>query len=77
MEGVRAQVRPWLQDFTASWVKGHINYGPGEIRAQIQAVYDAGYEEWILWNASNHYTEDALLPAEDSKEGQKEEGTGR
>ncbi|MDE6976349.1 MAG: putative glycoside hydrolase [Lachnospiraceae bacterium] len=77
MEGVRAQVRPWLQDFTASWVKGHISYGPGEIRAQIQAVYDAGYEEWILWNASNHYTEDALLPAEDSKEGQKEEGTGR
>ena len=22
---------------------------------QIQAVYDAGYEEWILWNASNNY----------------------
>ena len=26
-----------------------------EIREQIQAVYDAGYEEWILWNASNNY----------------------
>lgn len=62
-EEIRADVRPWLQDFTASWVKGHISYGPEEIRAQIQAVYDAGYDEWILWNASNRYTEGGLLPA--------------
>ena len=68
----RAAVRPWLQDFTATWVKGHIPYGAQEVRAQIQAVYDAGYEEWILWNASNHYTEDALLPAEDAKGGGSE-----
>ena len=61
---IRANVRPWLQDFTATWVKGHIPYGPDEIRAQIQAVYDAGYEEWILWNASNRYTEGGLLPEE-------------
>lgn len=58
--GVRAKVRPWLQDFTASWVKGHIKYGPEQIREQIQAVYDAGYEEWILWNAANRYTEGGL-----------------
>ena len=62
MDTVRASVRPWLQDFTATWVKGHIQYGPEQIRAQIQAVYDAGYEEWILWNASNRYTEGGLLP---------------
>ncbi|MBD5500928.1 MAG: putative glycoside hydrolase [Lachnospiraceae bacterium] len=61
MEDIRAQVRPWLQDFTATWVKGHITYEADEIRDQIQAVYDAGYEEWILWNASNQYTEDGLL----------------
>ena len=61
---IRADVRPWLQDFTATWVKGHMRYGPEEIRAQIQAVYDAGYEEWILWNASNRYTEGGLLPEE-------------
>ena len=61
---IRADVRPWLQDFTATWVNGHIRYGPEEIRAQIQAVYDAGYEEWILWNASNRYTEGGLLPEE-------------
>ena len=61
---IRADVRPWVQDFTATWVKGHIRYGHEEIRAQIQAVYDAGYEEWILWNASNRYTEGGLLPEE-------------
>ena len=60
LDGIRAKVRPWLQDFTASWVAGHISYGPEQIRAQIQAVYDAGYEEWILWNASNRYTEGGL-----------------
>lgn len=59
-EGVRASVRPWLQDFTATWVKGHIPYGAEEIRAQIEAVYDAGYDEWILWNAANRYTEEGL-----------------
>lgn len=61
MEDITAGVRPWLQDFTATWVSGHISYEAEQIRAQIQAVYDAGYEEWILWNASNRYTEDGLL----------------
>lgn len=59
-----AEVRPWLQSFTASWVSGHINYGPKAIRAQIDAVYDAGYEEWILWNAAVNYQKSSLLPAE-------------
>ncbi len=54
-------VRPWLQAFTATWVKGHIEYGEDEIRKQIDAVYDAGYDEWILWNAKNNYTSDGLL----------------
>ncbi len=51
----KARVRAWLQCFTAPWVSGHINYGSTQIKQQIQAVYDAGYDEWILWNASNHY----------------------
>lgn len=59
-EEKRAVVRPWLQSFTASWVPGHITYEGEEIRQQIQAVYDAGYEEWILWNASNRYSADGL-----------------
>lgn len=56
----RAVVRPWLQSFTAGWVTGHIPYGGEEIRKQIQAVYDAGYDEWILWDASNRYTKEGL-----------------
>ncbi len=62
-------VRPWLQDFTASWIKPYHAYGATEVREQIQAVYDAGYTEWILWNASNRYTKEALLPAENLADG--------
>ncbi|MBO4899108.1 MAG: putative glycoside hydrolase [Lachnospiraceae bacterium] len=51
----RAVVRAWLQAFTATWVTGHITYGADEIREQIRAVEDAGYDEWILWNARNNY----------------------
>ncbi len=54
----KTSVRPWLQDF--SW--GY-DYGPDEVRAQIQAAYDAGYDGWLLWNAANVYTEAALKPA--------------
>lgn len=63
-EEKRAVVRPWLQSFTATWVDGHISYNGEQIRAQIQAAYDAGYDEWILWNASNRYSSDGLLPQE-------------
>ena len=67
-EESRAAVRPWLQAFTATWVKGHISYGGEQIRQQIQAVYDAGYEEWILWNAVNRYSGDGLRPAGETEE---------
>lgn len=50
-------IRPWLQCFTATWVEGHITYGSEQIQAQIQAVYDAGYDEFLLWNASNRYAQ--------------------
>lgn len=56
----KAEVRPWLQDFTASWIKHHKTYGKQEILDQIQAVYDSGYSGWFLWNASVNYTEEAL-----------------
>lgn len=59
----KAGVRPYIQDFTASWLgKGNYqSYGPEQVRQQIKAVYDAGYEEWILWDAANTYDEAALL----------------
>ncbi|MCI3923858.1 putative glycoside hydrolase [Paenibacillus sp. TRM 82003] len=51
-------VRPWIQDFTASWVKGYIKYGKKEIEDQIRALHDNGVEEFLLWNAVNRYTAD-------------------
>lgn len=57
-----AIVRPWLQAFTATWVSGHISYEDEQIAEQIQAVYDAGYKEWILWNATCRYSVDFLFP---------------
>lgn len=66
----RAIVRPWLQSFTATWVPGHISYKGDQIKQQIQAVYDTGYDEWILWNASNRYPKEAFGPDE---RGQKQQ----
>lgn len=64
IEGYNAKIRPYLQDFTASYLpKGYYQvYGPEQVRQQIQAVYDAGFEEWLLWNASNVYNVKALKP---------------
>ena len=67
-EGFKAGIRPYLQDFTASYIKNtayYQTYGPKQLREQIQAVYDAGYEEWILWNGRNVYSVGGLLPASD------------
>lgn len=50
-------VRPWIQDFTASWIPGYIPYGKEEVEAQIRALKDTGIKEFLLWNASNVYTE--------------------
>ena len=61
----RAQVRPWLQDFTASWLGSYQSYGADQIRQQIQAVYDSEATEWILWNAKCSYTEEGLFGAEE------------
>lgn len=61
-----AHVRMWLQSFTASWVSGHISYGPQQIREQIKGAYDAGYEEWILWNAAVNYQPDSLLTEDEA-----------
>jgi hypothetical protein len=50
-------VRPWLQAFTL----GKPHYGPEQIVQQKQAVYDAGYDGWVLWNPGSKY--DEFLPA--------------
>ena len=70
VEGYNADMRAYLQDFTASWLgKGYYKqYGPEDVRAQIKAVYDAGYEEWIFWDAGNSYSESAFLKEETKAE---------
>jgi len=56
--GMKPIIRPWIQDFTATWLgKGHyIPYGKAEVEAQIRALADTGIEEFMLWNAGNKYT---------------------
>jgi hypothetical protein len=51
-----SKIRPWLQDFSIGGVK----YTPEMVRAQMQATYDSGLNSWMLWNASNVYTKEAL-----------------
>lgn len=53
-----AAIRPWLQAFTL----GPPHYYPDHVRAQIQAVYDVGLKEWVLWNPGSNYDPRALLP---------------
>ncbi len=56
-EDYRAKVRPFIQAFSASWLaKGSWQtYGAKQYRQQIQAVTDAGYDQWIFWDANNRY----------------------
>ncbi|GIN57425.1 hypothetical protein J8TS2_17440 [Lederbergia ruris] len=51
--------RPWLQDFTASYLgSGNYQvYGKKQVEDQIRALYDEGINEFLLWNAGNTYTE--------------------
>ena len=53
-----ATIRPWLQAFTL----GPPRYGPAHVRAQIQAVYDVGLTEWVLWSPGSNYDRRALAP---------------
>lgn len=53
------QSRPWLQDFTASYLGpgNYLDYGASEVEAQIQALKDNGVEEYLLWDSGNTYSE--------------------
>jgi hypothetical protein len=50
-------VRPWLQAFSI----GKPPYGPEELEEQKRAVYDAGYDGWVMWEPGSRY--DKFLPA--------------
>lgn len=51
-------IRPWIQDFTASWLgSGHyVKYGKQQVEDQIRALKDENVDEFLLWNANNRYT---------------------
>ncbi|MGH7617814.1 MAG: putative glycoside hydrolase [Gemmatimonadaceae bacterium] len=50
-------VRPWLQAFTL----GPPTYGPAQLEAEKKAVYDSGYDGWVMWNPGSIY--DVYMPA--------------
>ncbi len=51
------KLRTWIQDFDYGG-----DYDAADVRAQIQASYDAGVDSWMIWAPSNRYTKAALLP---------------
>ncbi len=53
-----AQIVPWYQDFTL----GPPHYHAEQVRAQMKAGYDNGFQSWILWNPRSVYTLEALKP---------------
>jgi len=57
--GLELKMRPWLQDFTM----GEPEYGPEQVRAQIDATMDNGASGWMLWNPDSEVTVGALEPA--------------
>ncbi|MGH3443098.1 MAG: putative glycoside hydrolase, partial [Nitriliruptorales bacterium] len=59
VQGLHAQIRPWLEDFPAPWM-GYPNHSPRHIAGQIRATYENGIDGWLLWNAANRYTESIL-----------------
>jgi hypothetical protein len=53
-----AKIVPWYQDFTL----GPPHYHAEQVRAQMKAGYDNGFQSWILWNPGSRYTVSALSP---------------
>ncbi len=66
-----AEVRPWLQDFTADYLgkNNYIPYDAVAVRKEILATYNQGYKGWFLWNARGTFTEGALLTPEQEAQG--------
>lgn len=63
-----AIIRPWLQSFTATWIRGYIPYGAREVRQQIDAALKLGIEEYMIWDPSNVYPAGAFYSEEKAEE---------
>ncbi|WP_419909381.1 putative glycoside hydrolase [Candidatus Poriferisodalis sp.] len=55
LAGTNTAVVPWLQDFSM-----RVNYGPAEVRAQIDAAADLGISDWLLWDPQVTYTNEGI-----------------
>lgn len=49
--GAKTKLVPWIQGFNML----SPNYGPGYIKAQVEAAKDEGVEGFLIWNARNVY----------------------
>ncbi len=55
VRGTGARIVPWLQDFSLG-----VEYGPAQVRAEIEGAHDAGMDEYLLWDPAVTYTTAAL-----------------
>jgi hypothetical protein len=51
-----ARIRPWFQDFTATWVHPHKKYDILDVKEQIKAAHEQGIDEFLLWNSHCTYS---------------------
>ena len=64
-------VRPWLQAFTL----GKPEYGAEQLLKEKKAVYDSGYDGWVMWNPGSIY--DVYTPALERGEIVSRKATGK
>ena len=57
LEGTNTSLVPWLQDFTM-----RVDYGPEQIKAQIDAAAALDIYNWLLWDPEVTYTADGIIP---------------
>ena len=67
IENYKATMRPYIQGFTATYLPNGYwtEYGREKFQAQIQAVYDAGFDSWIFWDSSPSYPASYFNPPEE------------
>jgi hypothetical protein len=59
-EGTRSRVKPWLEDSNYPVSLGYPDRAQ-YVREQIEATYELGIREWLLWDSSVRYTDAAMV----------------
>ncbi len=58
LDGTNTALVPWLQDFSM-----RVQYGPVEVKAQIDAAASLGIYDWLLWDPTVTYTSEGIVAA--------------